>query len=59
MLYGERWKSELARNVGVTYQTVLDWVAKPPSSNHYLWRELRRLVNSRAVSLVNLHLRMP
>lgn len=59
MLYGTRWRSQLALAVGVSIRTVLYWEDRPPPPKHRVWSDLRGLVRARAANLANLHHRLP
>ena len=47
-LYGARWQSELARNLGVSDRTVRRWVAGTSEVPSGLCRDLLRLTQERA-----------
>lgn len=47
-LYGPRWQSDLARDLGVSDRTMRRWVADPGSMPPSVWAELANLCRERA-----------
>jgi hypothetical protein len=47
-LYGERWQSPLARDLGVAIRTVQRWEAGDRAVPSGIWPELYRLLGARA-----------
>lgn len=58
-LYGERWQSELARDLGVSDRTVRRWVAGATPVPSGVFVDLLRMVTERQVTLDALALRLP
>ncbi len=48
-LYGERWQSPLARDLGVSDRSVRAWVAGTRSIPAGVWGDLRRLLQERVI----------
>ena len=46
-LYGPRWQSQLADDLGVVYRTVRRWMAGDQSIPAGVWAELDRLLRDR------------
>jgi len=55
LLYGSRWKAELASAIGVTRRTMAYWEKSAPKSKHRVWGDLKSLVAARARNLERLH----
>lgn len=53
-LYGPRWQSDLARDLGVSDRTMRRWAAGTHSPPPGLIDELRRLVEQRGITLAAL-----
>lgn len=53
-LYGPRWQSDLARDLGVSDRTMRRWVAGANATPPGLVDDLRRLVQERRVTLAEL-----
>lgn len=53
-LYGERWQSSLAAELGVSDRTVRRWVAGVDQPRPGVWGDLRRLVVKRGERLAAL-----
>lgn len=58
-LYGPRWQSELARDVGVSLRTMQRWAAGTHDVPSGLYVDLLRLVTDRAAVLDALATRLP
>ncbi len=58
-LYGERWQSALARDLGVADRTVRRWVAGATQVPTGVYVDLLRLVTERAETLDALAERLP
>lgn len=58
-LYGPRWQSELARDLGVADRTVRRWVAGATQVPTGVYVDLLRLVTERAAALDALAERLP
>lgn len=50
-LYGPRWKTDLARDLGVTYRTLQRWCVDGSAPGH-VFNDLRRVVGSRAQAVL-------
>lgn len=48
-LYGERWQSPLARDLGVSDRSVRAWMAGTRSIPEGVWGDLRRLLQERVI----------
>lgn len=57
-LYGPRWQSELARDLGVADRTVRRWVAGTSDVPPGLYVDLLRLTQERAAALDSLSQRL-
>lgn len=53
-LYGERWQSSLAVELGVSDRTVRRWVAGADNPRPGVWQDLHRLVLQRGTRLAAL-----
>jgi transposase-like protein len=58
-LYGERWQSELARDLGVADRTVRRWVAGATPVPPGVFADLLRMVVERQATLDDLVRRLP
>ena len=53
-LYGPRWQSELARNVGVSDRTMRRWAVGDDNVSEIAWRDMSLLLKTRAIDLQEL-----
>lgn len=53
-LFGSRWQSELARELGVSDRTLRRWIADPDSMPPAVGAELRALCARRGQALIDL-----
>ena len=58
-LYGARWQSELARDLGVADRTVRRWVAGTTDAPSGIYLDLLRLMQDRAAALQAIAERLP
>jgi hypothetical protein len=58
-LYGERWQSPLARDLGVAIRTVQRWEAGDRTVPPGVWPELDRLLGARADEIAALRRTLP
>jgi hypothetical protein len=57
-LYGSRWQSELARNIGVSDRSIRRWVAGTDEVPDAAWRDMALLLETRAIDLGELRHRV-
>lgn len=57
-LYGQRWQSELARDLGVSDRTVRRWAAGSHPVPADAWPRILRLLQARGTSLLELEMRL-
>ena len=53
-LYGPRWQSDLARDLGVAIRSVQRWDAGSHPIPDTIWPELRDLLKARAVEVIDI-----
>lgn len=58
-LYGPRWQSDLARDLGVADRTVRRWAAGEWPVPANVWGELRPLLEARAHELASVRRKLP
>ena len=58
-LYGPRWQSDLARDLGVSDRTVRRWDAGQNGIPAGVWVELRTLTKTRSMALAAVRRRLP
>lgn len=58
-LYGPRWQTDLARELGVADRTVRRWVAGADRPRPGVWADLRRALEERRADLTELLAELP
>lgn len=58
-LYGPRWQSDIARDLGVSDRTVRRWDAGQNDVPEGVWDELRALLKARGLALAAVRRKLP
>lgn len=58
-LYGPRWQSDLARDLGVSDRTVRRWIAGTFDVPDGVWTQIRALLRQRGLALSVVRRKMP
>lgn len=58
-LYGPRWQSDIARDLGVSDRTVRRWDAGQNAIPPGVWANIRALLTTRGVALASVRRKLP